>query len=117
RRAGERNLEQLQHRDHRRLERRDAIDSLAHFEREIELPLSQLLDPLPILIHGDVADFVAFSDEGFLDGLDGAEDSHVGLRRVGGRAVKQNGDFHAAPAWRLDRSVWCERRGESWTLY
>ena len=44
--AGERHLEQLEHGDHRRLERGDAVDPLAQVEGEVELAAAQLLDPL-----------------------------------------------------------------------
>ena len=95
RRAGERNLEQLEHGDDRRLERRDAVDALAHVEGEVELGAAHLLDPLPVLVDRHVPDLVALGDERLLDRLDGAEDELIGFGGVRRRAVEQNGDLHA----------------------
>ena len=57
------NLEQLEHGDDRRLERRDAVDALAHVEGEVELSAAQLLDPLAVVVDGNADDLVPLGDE------------------------------------------------------
>src|SRR6185437_2040781 len=95
--AGERNARRFERRDDRRLERRVAVNALAHVEDEVELAATQTIHPASIRVRGDARDGIALGLEDALDGLERLEDEDVGTLAQGGRAVKENGDLHATP--------------------
>ena len=92
--AGERNSKELEHRDDHRLVYGLSVDAFDEIEDQIELSLSDALDPAAVVAHGHAHDLGRPIEQRALHRFDRIEQLDFGSFPEGREAIEQQGYSH-----------------------